>query len=121
MPDVINQAHIVALPSVYGEGVPRILIEAASCERAIVTTDTPGCREIVRHEENGLLVPPYDLEAFVRALERLLADAPLRRRMGQHGRARVLAEFTLQQVNDQMLALYAELLVIAQQRDRHRR
>lgn len=121
MPDVINQAHIVALPSVYGEGVPRILIEAAACERPIVTTDTPGCREIVHHEVNGLLVPPYDVTAFVQALERLLGDAPLRRRLGQRGRERVLAEFTLQQVNDQMLALYAELLRVAGQRDGDRR
>lgn len=110
MPDVIAQAHIVALPSVYGEGVPRILIEAAACARPIVTTDTPGCREIVRHEDNGLLVPPHDTTALVCALERLLTDTPLRQQLGQRGRERVLAEFTLQRVNDQMLALYAELL-----------
>ena len=110
MPNVIGQAHIVALPSVYGEGVPRILIEAAACERPIVTTDIPGCREIVHHEENGLLVPPHSVDAFVQALERLIADAALRRRLGKRGRERVLAEFTLQRVNDQMLALYAQLL-----------
>lgn len=110
MPDVIAQAHVVALPSVYGEGVPRILIEAAACARPIVTTDTPGCREIVHHEDNGLLVPPHDVEAFVRALERLLSDPPLRQRLGLRGRERVLAEFTLQHVNDQMLSLYAQLL-----------
>ncbi|MCS3755660.1 glycosyltransferase involved in cell wall biosynthesis [Salinibacter ruber] len=60
MPDVLRQAHVVCLPSYYREGIPKVLIEAASCGRPIVTTDVPGCREIVADGENGMLVPTKD-------------------------------------------------------------
>ncbi|PSQ89337.1 MAG: hypothetical protein BRD43_03600 [Bacteroidetes bacterium QS_4_64_154] len=58
MPSVLGQAHVVCLPSHCREGVPKVLIEAASCGRPIVTTDVPGRREIVNHEDTGFLVPP---------------------------------------------------------------
>jgi len=58
------------------------LLEAASCGRAIVATDVPGCREIVRHNENGLLVPPRDPRALANALKILINDPELRRKMG---------------------------------------
>ena len=66
MPQVYADCHIVCLPSFYGEGVPRALIEAAACARPIVTTDTPGCREVVHDGDNGLLVPPRSPAALVR-------------------------------------------------------
>jgi glycosyltransferase involved in cell wall biosynthesis len=110
MPQVFAQAHIVCLPSAYGEGVPRVLIEAAACARPIVSTDTPGCREITRQDENGLLVPPHDLDALCRALDTLIQDAGLRQRFGMAGRHIVEAEFSLEQVNRETLALYATLL-----------
>jgi glycosyltransferase involved in cell wall biosynthesis len=110
MPAVFAQSHVVCLPSTYGEGVPKVLIEAASCGRAIVTTDTPGCREIVRDGDNGLLVPPKDSTRLGEAILKLLNDAPLRQRMGARGRERVLQEFSLAIVIQQMLALYKTLL-----------
>jgi glycosyltransferase involved in cell wall biosynthesis len=110
MPQVFAAAHIVCLPSTYGEGVPRVLIEAAACARPIVTTDTPGCREIVRHEYNGLLVPPGDAAALTAALARLIDDAALRQRLGAQGRTLAAAEFSLDQVVQSTLALYAALL-----------
>jgi glycosyltransferase involved in cell wall biosynthesis len=64
MLSLFGRTHIVCLPSYYGEGVPKVLMEAAACGRAIVATDVPGCREIVRDEENGLLVPPRDSNAL---------------------------------------------------------
>ena len=67
MQQVLNDANIVCLPSYYGEGIPKSLIEAAAAGRAIVTTDTPGCREIVHHNINGLLVPPRDVLALANA------------------------------------------------------
>ncbi|MGG2305248.1 glycosyltransferase, partial [Salmonella enterica] len=67
MPATLAQATIVVLPS-YREGLPRGLIEAAACQRAIVTTDVPGCRDVVRHEVNGLLVPVRDGEATATAI-----------------------------------------------------
>ena len=68
MPRVLSEANIVVLPTTYGEGLPTILSEAASCGRPIVATDVPGCREIVRHNENGFLVPPHDSKALAEAI-----------------------------------------------------
>lgn len=114
MIDVFRQAFVVCLPSYYGEGVPKVLIEAAACGRPIVTTDTPGCREIVRHGINGLLVPPRDATALASALRRLIEDPELRRRMGRAGREIAVAEFSLEKVVSETLAVYKKLLVCAE-------
>ena len=110
MPAVYAGSSIVCLPSTYGEGVPKVLIEAASCGRACVTTDTPGCREIVRHRVNGLLVPPHDIDALAQAVKSLIDDPATRMQMGAAGRKIVLESFTLRQVLDETIALYDELL-----------
>ena len=110
MPNVLAQANIVVLPTTYGEGVPRILMEAAAAGRAIVATDVPGCREIVRHGENGLLVPPGDLEALAEAMMKLLRDPVLRKRMGARGREIVTATFLEERVVRETLAVFRELL-----------
>jgi glycosyltransferase involved in cell wall biosynthesis len=107
---VFAGCHVVCLPTVYGEGVPKVLIEAAACGRPIVTTDQAGCRDIVRNAHNGLLVPARDVEALAAALERLLRDPALRQQMGAHGRALVEAEFSLDIVVRQTLEIYRELL-----------
>jgi glycosyltransferase involved in cell wall biosynthesis len=109
MAEVLRQAHIVCLPSTYGEGVPKCLLEAAASGRAIVATDIPGCREAVRHGENGLLVPPRDPAALAEALESLLADAARRREMGERGRRLAVEEFSEQRVVAETLALYERL------------
>ena len=109
MAEVLRQAHVVCLPSTYGEGVPKCLLEAAASGRAIVATDIPGCREAVRHGENGLLVPPRDPQALAQALESLLADAPRRREMGERGRRLAVEEFSEQRVVAETLALYERL------------
>ena len=115
MPQVYAESNIVCLPSTYGEGIPKVLIEAAACGRACVTTDTPGCREIVRHGENGLLAPPGDLDALTAAVEQLIENPALRHQMGAKGRETVLEGFTLRQVSDETIALYRQLLVNAVQ------
>ena len=104
-----QQARICCLPS-YREGLPKALIEAASCGLPIVTCDVPGCREIVRHGDNGLLVPPRDPQALAAALKMLLDDYDLCVRMGRRGRERVIAEFSLDRVVRQHLDIYQELL-----------
>ena len=109
MKEVFVSCHIVCLPSAYGEGVPKVLIEAASCGRPIVTTDAPGCREIVRHNENGLLVPVRDHLALAQALKMLIEDPSLRERMGARGRKIVLEEFTVEKVIKETLSLYKSL------------
>lgn len=110
MPQVFAQSHIVCLPSTYGEGVPKVLIEAAACGRAIVTTDTAGCREISHHQENGLLVPPNDTDALIAALDSLISNPQLRQKMGKRGREIALNEFSLNLVVKETLALYEKLL-----------
>jgi glycosyltransferase involved in cell wall biosynthesis len=109
MLDVFAQASIVCLPS-WREGLPTVLVEAAACARPIVTCDVPGCREVVRDGDNGFLVPPRDPAALAAALERLIGDAQLRRRMGERGRERAVAEFSLEHVVGQTLAIYERLL-----------
>lgn len=110
MPQVLAQSHIVCLPS-YREGLPKSLLEAASCGRPIVTTDVPGCREIVRDGDNGFLVEARNAIALADALVKLLANPELRRRMGQRGRERVLGEFSQEIIVAQVLALYREARV----------
>lgn len=97
MPAVFAQAHVVCLPS-YREGMPKVLIEAASCGRPLVTTDVPGCREVARHGENGLLVPARDSGALAIALKWLLVDPDLRARLGREGRKLVEASLSLDKV-----------------------
>jgi glycosyltransferase involved in cell wall biosynthesis len=110
MPAMFASAHVVTLPSVYREGVPKVLIEAASCGRALVTTDMPGCREIVRHGHNGLLVPPKNPEALADALGRLVAAPALRRAYGEHGRVLVEREFAVEQVIERTLEVYRDVM-----------
>ena len=109
MPEILAATDIVCLPTAYGEGVPRILIEAAASGCALIAADRPGCREIVQDGVNGLLVPPRDAGALARALATLLADPERCLRMGRAGRARVIEQFTEAQVVTQTLAVYAEL------------
>ena len=105
---LLKQVHVVVLPTAYGEGVPRILLEAAACGVPIIATDAPGCTEVVAHGVNGLLVPPKDVEALVRALTELL-DANKRLDMGIAGRAKVLEKFDEQIVFTQTFTVYREL------------
>lgn len=110
MSEVFAQAHVVCLPSAYGEGVPKVLLEAAACGRPIVTTDAPGCREVVRHDENGLLVPVRSTVELADALQRLIENPELRQKMGACGREIAVNEFALEVVLDETIALYKELL-----------
>lgn len=110
MPALISQSHILCLPSYYSEGVPRILQEAAAVGRPVVATNSPGCREVVRHGQNGLLVPVGDREALVGAVVQLINNPLLRTTMGLEGRQIAVTEFSLDQVIDNNLAVYRSLL-----------
>ena len=103
---VYHAAHIVVLPSFYGEGLPKTLLEAASCGRPIVTTNIPGCNDIVQHEVNGLLVEPQNTSELINALDKLISDKDLRIKLGQNGRQRVLDHFSEAIVQQQTLELY---------------
>jgi len=105
-----RRAAIAVLPTSYGEGVPKALIEAAACARAIVATDVPGCREVVRPGETGLLVPPHDVAALAEAIAALAGDPARRQAMGAAGRRLVEREFAEEGVARQTLALYRAVL-----------
>lgn len=105
----LQGATIVVLPS-YREGVPKVLLEAAAVGRAIITTDVPGNREVVRHGWNGFLVPPRDSDALARSILQLLGDAELRREMGERSRQRAECEFSQEHVVESTLRVYAEAL-----------
>jgi len=108
--EVLRGAAIACLPTCLPEGVPKSLIEAAASGLPIVTTDIPGCRELVSDGVNGLIVPLRQVEPLAAALRTLLNDPALRARMGAAGRARVLEQYSLPRVIDAHLAVYGELL-----------
>ncbi|MCE3230185.1 MAG: alpha-D-QuiNAc alpha,3-galactosyltransferase [Alphaproteobacteria bacterium] len=105
--EVYHQAHIAVLPS-YREGLPKSLLEAAACGKPIVTTDVPGCREVVISGENGLLVPPRNGIALAKALRTLVEYPELRVRMGKLSRRKAEQEFDEKKVIEQTLAIYHE-------------
>ena len=106
MPALFKKISIMALPSYYGEGVPKILLEAAAIGRPIITCDVPGCREAVIHEKNGLLIPPKSPEELADAIERLLSDIELRNQYGLAGRAMVEEDFHVDSVVSRTLKTY---------------
>jgi glycosyltransferase involved in cell wall biosynthesis len=110
MANVYQNATLVCLPSHGGEGVPKVLLEAASCGRAIVTSDVPGCRDIVRHNVNGLLVPAKTVRELATAIRYLLDNDDVRRQMGATGREIVLREFSQEIVVNKTMSLYNELV-----------
>ena len=110
MASVLSQAAIVVLPARFREGLPKVLIEAAAIGRPLITTDIPGCREIVRQDWNGLLIPPGNPESLATAIAELLADKKLRQLMGKNSRELVENEFSEEKVINQTLSIYQELL-----------
>jgi N,N'-diacetylbacillosaminyl-diphospho-undecaprenol alpha-1,3-N-acetylgalactosaminyltransferase len=90
--ELLAACDIVVLPTYYREGVPRILLEAMAMKRAVVASDSVGCREVVRHEVNGLLVPPRDAAALAEAIGRLADSPDLRAQYGDYSRRWVEAE-----------------------------
>jgi glycosyltransferase involved in cell wall biosynthesis len=102
-------AHIAVLPS-RREGLPMSLLEAAACGRPLIASDVPGCREIVRPGIDGLLVPPDDAPALADAIERLAADAELRRKFSAAARRIAEEEYSSALIGRQIVALYDRLI-----------
>lgn len=105
---VFAASNLVVLPS-YREGLPKILIEAAACGRAVVTTNVPGCRDAITPNVTGLLVPVRDAVALAAAMETLINDSELRQRMGKAGRELAENAFTIEKVVEQHMAVYKSL------------
>jgi len=99
---------IFVLPSCYREGTPRSVLEAMSMGRAIITTDAPGCRETVRNEVNGLLIPPRNVEALYQAMLRFVREPGLAARMGRESRKIAESKYDVERVNADFIRM-AEL------------
>jgi glycosyltransferase involved in cell wall biosynthesis len=106
---VLSQARIVVLPS-YREGLPKVLIEAAACARAVVTTDVPGCRDAIESGVTGLLVKARDASSLASAIQALLNDSSRCEAMGRAGRLLAEREFDVRSVVQTHLLIYRELL-----------
>ena len=109
MPQVLAAAHLVVLPS-YREGLPKVLIEAAACGRAVVTTDVPGCRDAIDPGVTGVLVPMRDAVALADAMDALVNDPVRCHVMGDAGRALAETAFDIRQVVAAHLYIYQELM-----------
>ena len=106
MTDIWPQAHVAVQPSRGGEGVPKALLEAAASGRAIVATDVPGCRDLVRDGENGFLTPPGDGAALAHAIDRVCSGGENLSAMGLRSRAIVINGFTADNVEKSATWLY---------------
>ncbi len=102
--------HACILPSRGGEGLPRTLLEAAACGRAIITTNVPGCADFVRDGVEGMVVPPDDAEALTSVIIALAHDRERLEMMGRNARKRVEDGYTIEAVTGRIMALYAQLL-----------
>ena len=111
--EVLAGSHVAVLPTYYGEGVPKTLLEAAACGRPIVATDVPGCREVVHHGGNGLLVPARDARALADAITALADDPARRAAMGAEGRRRAETEFAAERIHAETLRVYERALAAA--------
>lgn len=109
MPEVLSAAHLVVLPS-YREGLPKVLVEAAACGRAVVTTDVPGCRDAIDPGVTGVLVPVRNAAALADALKGLINDPARCQAMGNAGRALAERAFDVRQVVAAHLRIYQELI-----------
>ncbi|MCI5060975.1 MAG: glycosyltransferase family 4 protein [Alphaproteobacteria bacterium] len=110
MPELMARSKMMVLPSYYGEGVPKVLLEAAAIGRPIITCDAPGCRETVEHGVNGYLVPPQDPEILADTIEGLVQDTAKCQEFGKEGRARVEKDFNTDVVVQKTMDVYSRFL-----------
>lgn len=109
MSKVFSETNIVVLPSYYGEGLPKVLIEAASCGRAIITTNCPGCRDAILDEITGILIPPKDSLALSNAILKLAKNRTLITQMGKAGRRYAEKTFSVNNVVSVHLDIYKSM------------
>jgi glycosyltransferase involved in cell wall biosynthesis len=108
IPQLVTKSHIAVLPS-YREGLPKSLIESAAIGRPIITTNVPGCREVVKEGGNGFLVPARDSEKLAATIKRLIDNPKLLTTMGKKSRLMAEQEFSIQKVTSKTLALYSKI------------
>ena len=109
--EIFQNSHVVVLPSYYGEGLPKVLIEAAACGRAVITTNNPGCIEAVIPNETALIIEPKDSSALLGAICDLALNECKRKQMGIKGREFALNTFDVKAVVQRHLTIYKMLEV----------
>ncbi len=110
VPIVLASSDLFVFPSAFPEGIPRVLLEAASMGLPLITTNSPGCKEVVEDNVNGFLVPAHDPIALARAMMSLIDQPELRQRFGQMSRRRAVERFDLALIVEQMRSMYQQLL-----------
>lgn len=110
MADIWPHTHLALQPSWGGEGLPKALLEAGACARAMVASDVSGCREVVQPGVNGILVPAEDAQALAEAILQIASDLELCATMGQESRRIVEEDFSADYVTEQTAALYTRIL-----------
>lgn len=110
VPAILAVSDIFVLPTAYREGIPRVLLEAASMGLPLITTDSPGCNEVVEHGVNGYLVPIHDAVALREALVQLIEQPALRQQFGRQSRQRVVERFDLGLIVEHSRAVYHQFL-----------
>jgi len=115
IPAILAISDISVLPSIYREGIPRVLLEAAAMKLPIVTTNSPGCKEVVENGTNGFLIPPHNAEALSGAITQLVKAPELRRRFGQVSRQRAVQRFDTAVISGQTRDVYEQFISIFQE------
>jgi glycosyltransferase involved in cell wall biosynthesis len=110
VPDLLAISDIFVLPTYYREGIPRVLLEAASMGLPLVATDVPGCREVIQSGINGYLVSPRDASSLAEGITKLMRDSEIRHRFGENSRQHVINHFDLAIVAEQTVSIYRKLL-----------
>jgi glycosyltransferase involved in cell wall biosynthesis len=110
IPTILAASDVFVFPSYYREGIPRVLLEAASMGLPIITTDLPGCKEVVEDGINGFLVPARDTNSLIHAIMLLAADTGIRREFGQKSRKKAITIFDLSVVANKTRSVYLKLL-----------
>jgi glycosyltransferase involved in cell wall biosynthesis len=110
IPALLAASDVFVFPSAYREGIPRVLLEAASMELPLVTTNSPGCNEVVENGVNGFLVPVRAPAALSQAITHLIEQPELRQCFGRNSRQRIVDRFDLSVIADQTISLYRNLL-----------
>ncbi|EKO3566829.1 glycosyltransferase family 4 protein [Vibrio metschnikovii] len=99
----IRSSHVFVLPSYYREGIPRSTQEAMAIGRAVITTDVPGCRETVQESYNGFLVPKWDVDQLVKAMEAFIQQPDLIKSMGEASYQIALDKFDEQKITPKLV------------------
>lgn len=103
---VYQICNLIVVPTNYGEGVPTVLLEAGASGRAVIATDISGCREVITHNKNGLLIEPKNPQALVSAINLLISDDRLRTRLAEANRDTIIKQFGNQIINAETIHIY---------------